>query len=174
MTRRLYAGIGQVMYNRLLILGRGSTSNNFHQLASDDGLTGSVVDDLELADHVSGVLGGVLHMTDQYQFSPGCSGAFYLRPWRCGGLIARTRDLRQAPEFLVSTEVCEEYDKRLGLPSRASWQEHIPACWLELRRRFRKQRSLLLSSQRLVLDDQLYARSYERLQWLLPRRLQWV
>lgn len=57
------------MYNGSLILRRGSTSDNFHQLASDDGLTGTVVDDLEFADHVPSVLGGVLHMSDQYQFS---------------------------------------------------------------------------------------------------------
>lgn len=69
MIRRHYAGIDQVMYNGSLILRRGSTSDNFHQLASDDGLTGTVVDDLEFADHVPSVLGGVLHMSDQYQFS---------------------------------------------------------------------------------------------------------
>ena len=61
MVRRHLAGIDQVMYNRSLILGRGSTSNNFHQLASNNGLTGSIVDDLEFVDHISSVLRGVLH-----------------------------------------------------------------------------------------------------------------
>lgn len=60
MIRRRYASIDQIMYNSSLILGRGSTSDNLHQLASDDGLTGSVVDDLKFADHVPSVLGGVL------------------------------------------------------------------------------------------------------------------
>lgn len=82
------------MYNRSLILGRGSTSNDLYQLASNNGLTGSVVDDLELVDHISRVLGGVLHTGDQCHFSPGSLGCVYLRPWRCGGLISRMRDLR--------------------------------------------------------------------------------
>lgn len=86
------------MYNRSLILGRGSTSNDFHQLASNNGLTSSIVDDLKFVDHISSVLRSVLHMSDQCLFSAGCFDGVYLRPWRCGGLIARMRGLRQAPE----------------------------------------------------------------------------
>ena len=43
-----------------LTLGSSRTGNNLDKFASDDGLTGTVVQNLELVDHVSGVLGGVL------------------------------------------------------------------------------------------------------------------
>ena len=43
-----------------LRLGSSRTSDNLDKFASNDGLTGTVVQDLELVDHVSGVLGGVL------------------------------------------------------------------------------------------------------------------
>lgn len=43
-----------------LTLGSGSTSNNLDKFASNDGLTGTVVENLELVDHVSSVLGCVL------------------------------------------------------------------------------------------------------------------
>lgn len=48
------------MTNPLLLLGGGGTSDNLDQLASNDGLTGSVEENLVLVDHVSCVLGGVL------------------------------------------------------------------------------------------------------------------
>jgi len=47
--------------NPLLLLGGGGTSDNLDQLASNDGLTGSVEENLVLVDHVSCVLGGVIH-----------------------------------------------------------------------------------------------------------------
>jgi hypothetical protein len=43
-----------------LTLGSSRTSDNLDKFASNDGLTGTVVQDLELVDHVSGVLGSVL------------------------------------------------------------------------------------------------------------------
>jgi hypothetical protein len=43
-----------------LTLGGSRTSDNLDKFASNDGLTGTVVQDLELVDHVSSVLGGVL------------------------------------------------------------------------------------------------------------------
>lgn len=43
-----------------LLLGGGCTSDNLDQLASNDGLTGSVEENLVLVDHVSSVLGGIL------------------------------------------------------------------------------------------------------------------
>jgi hypothetical protein len=43
-----------------LTLGCGCTSDNLDEFASNDGLTGPVVKNLELVDHVAGVLGGVL------------------------------------------------------------------------------------------------------------------
>lgn len=45
----------------LHVLRGGGTSDDFDQLASNDGLTGSVVEDLILVDHIAGVLGGVLY-----------------------------------------------------------------------------------------------------------------
>ena len=38
----------------------GGTSDNLDQLARDDGLTGSVDQDLVLVDHLASVLGGIL------------------------------------------------------------------------------------------------------------------
>lgn len=45
----------------LELLEGGSTGDNVDQLVGNDGLTGSVVKDRVLADHVVGVLGGVVH-----------------------------------------------------------------------------------------------------------------
>jgi hypothetical protein len=45
----------------LHIRRRGSTSDNLDQLASNDGLAGSVVENLVLADHLTSVLGSVIH-----------------------------------------------------------------------------------------------------------------
>lgn len=47
--------------SHLCILGCGSTSDNLDQFSSNDSLSCSVVQDLELVNHVSGVLGGVVH-----------------------------------------------------------------------------------------------------------------
>ena len=45
-----------------LHIGRsGGTSDNFDQLAGNDGLAGTVEENLVLADHLAGVLGSVLH-----------------------------------------------------------------------------------------------------------------
>jgi hypothetical protein len=54
--------MGQILVYliKCLTLGSSRTSNNLDKFASNDGLTGTVVQDLELVDHVSGVLGGVL------------------------------------------------------------------------------------------------------------------
>lgn len=49
----------QVMEN-LHILRGGGTSDNLDQLTGNDGLTGTVVENLVLADHVAGVLRSVL------------------------------------------------------------------------------------------------------------------
>lgn len=46
---------------RLCILGGGSTSNNLNQFASNDSLSGTVVKNLELVDHVTSVLRGIVH-----------------------------------------------------------------------------------------------------------------
>lgn len=47
-------------FHRSLILRCGGTGDNLYQLSSDDGLAGTIVENLELVDHVSCVLGGVL------------------------------------------------------------------------------------------------------------------
>lgn len=44
-----------------LLLGRGGTSDDLDQLAGNDGLASAVEQNLELVDHLAGVLGGVVH-----------------------------------------------------------------------------------------------------------------
>lgn len=44
-----------------LLLGSGGTGDNLDQLAGDDGLASAVEQNLELVDHLAGVLGGVVH-----------------------------------------------------------------------------------------------------------------
>lgn len=43
------------------LLERGSSRDNLDELASDDGLSGPVEREGQLLDHLSGVLGGVVH-----------------------------------------------------------------------------------------------------------------
>lgn len=47
-------------HQQLHVRGSGSTSNNFDKFASNDGLSGAVVENLVLANHLIGVLGGIL------------------------------------------------------------------------------------------------------------------
>lgn len=49
----------------LHVLGSSGTSNNLDQLASNDGLTGTVEENLVLVDHLTGVLRGVLYYVCQ-------------------------------------------------------------------------------------------------------------
>ena len=44
-----------------LALERGGTRDNLNQLGGDSGLAGSVILQVELAEHLAGILGGVLH-----------------------------------------------------------------------------------------------------------------
>ena len=44
-----------------LLLGSGGTGDNLDQLAGNDGLASAVEQNLELVDHLAGVLGGVVH-----------------------------------------------------------------------------------------------------------------
>lgn len=46
---------------RLHVFRSSSTSDNLHQFASNDGLSGTVEKNLELVDHVTCVLGRVVH-----------------------------------------------------------------------------------------------------------------
>jgi len=54
-------GISSLMLLERLTLGSGRTSDNLDKFASNDGLTSSVVENLELVDHLSSVLGSVVH-----------------------------------------------------------------------------------------------------------------
>lgn len=45
----------------LLVFGGGGTSDDLDQLASNDGLSGSVEKNLVPVDHLAGVLGGIVH-----------------------------------------------------------------------------------------------------------------
>jgi hypothetical protein len=44
-----------------LVLGSGGTSDNLDELAGNNGLASAVEQNLELGDHLAGVLGGVVH-----------------------------------------------------------------------------------------------------------------
>ena len=44
-----------------LLLGGGGTSDNLDELTGNDGLASTVEQNLELGDHLAGVLGGVVH-----------------------------------------------------------------------------------------------------------------
>lgn len=44
-----------------LLLGGGGTGDNLNQFTGNDGLSGTVEQNLEPVDHVAGVLGGVVH-----------------------------------------------------------------------------------------------------------------
>ena len=56
-TTPIYFSISQPT---LHVLRGGGTGDNFDQFSGNDGLTGSVEQNLVLADHLTGVLGGVL------------------------------------------------------------------------------------------------------------------
>ena len=53
-------GISSLPPLQPLVLGSSRTSNDLDKFASNDGLTSTVVENLELANHLTGVLGGVL------------------------------------------------------------------------------------------------------------------
>jgi hypothetical protein len=91
-------------------------------------LTGTVVENLELVDHVAGVLGSVLKGLVSMIANTTMTNV-YLRPWRSGARTARKRGPQQ-------------------VPSRASWQERTRGGWGEPRPRSRKRSSWLV----LMLD----------------------
>lgn len=114
-------GISSLPPLQSLRLGGSRTSNNLDEFASNDGLTSTVVQNLELADHVTSVLGGVVH------------GVL------AGGLLASVtlskRLYRVRSPFALH---CSMY-----VPRRASWQERTRGGWGEPRLRSRKRRSWL-------------------------------
>lgn len=123
--------LNRMLSNRmLLLLGSSSASDNLDKFASNDGLASAVEENLELVDHVAGVLGSVL------QWNQPCDASYsviqdYSRPWRCGEQTARKRDPRQEPNssqlhvnFPVQSymhtqkrELAREYSRRLGRDS---------------------------------------------------------
>ena len=56
-----YAPTSSVFRGLRLLLGGGGTSNNLDELTGNDGLASTVEQNLELGDHLAGVLGGVVH-----------------------------------------------------------------------------------------------------------------
>lgn len=109
----------------------GGTSDNLDQFASNDGLTGTVEENLVLVDHLAGVLGGVLQGGRVSNQGRGAlagdrGGAFHLRPWRCDGQTARRRGPQ--PD-----------------PSRWRWRGSTRAGWAGAPHRPRTQRSFLES-----------------------------
>lgn len=57
------------IFTNPLFFWSSSTSNNFNQFTSNDGLTGSVEENLVLGDHVTGVLGSILTLFSKlYQY----------------------------------------------------------------------------------------------------------
>ena len=53
--------ISSLKLSERLALGSGCTSNDLDKFASNDSLSRSVVENLELVDHLSSVLGSVVH-----------------------------------------------------------------------------------------------------------------
>ena len=136
------------MIHGLTFFGSRSTSNDFHQFASDDGLTGTVEENLKFSNHVSGIFGGIL--VDSILASSSLSADRldeYLRPWHCGEPTVRKRDLRRGPEHMISRVYIESGLSSLNLPRKANWPGRTRGDWRVLRRRFQKQRSWLIECQ---------------------------
>ena len=91
-----YAGWKLPNATRLLLRGSG-TSDNLNQFTSNDGLASAVEENLELGDHVTGVLGGVLKLHSSAEALPFGYG-LNLHPWRCDELTARRRGPRPEPK----------------------------------------------------------------------------
>lgn len=121
---------------RLHVLGGGGTSNNLDQLASNDGLSGTVEKNLVLVDHLTGVLGGVLRgfwISTLYMREAAENHVRdfrgYLRPWHSDGQRFRKRGPQPGPR-------------------RWRWRARFPAGWAGAPRRPRKPRSFLQSHVR--------------------------
>ncbi len=76
----------------LHICRRSGTGDDLDQLASDDRLPGSIVEDLEPADHVASVLGSVLARGQNVRAILGGEGA----KWRLTSIALRRADCSQA------------------------------------------------------------------------------
>ena len=114
-------GISSLPPLQSLRLGSSRTSNNLNKFASNDGLTGTVVQNLELVDHVTCVLGGVVH------------GVL-----ACG-LLASVALSKCLYLVRIIIALCNP----VYIPSRASWQGRTRGGWEEPHPRFRKRSSWL-------------------------------
>ena len=104
-----------------LLLGGGGTSDNLDELTGNDGLTGTVVENLELVDHVTSVLGGVVHCVLARGLLAG---------------VALSKCL-----YMISTLFARP--SPANIPSKASWQERTRGGWGGQPRRSRRKRSWL-------------------------------
>lgn len=121
-TRNICEHQSGYIHNNLL-LGSGSTSNDLNQFASNDSLSGTVEQNLELVDHVTSVLRSVVHGVT------------------AGRLLAGVA-------FSKSLWLCQYGSTRMGsstkdVPSRESWQERIPSYCRAQTRQSRRRRSWL-------------------------------
>lgn len=117
-------GISSLPPLQRLALGSSRTGNNLDKFASNDGLTGTVVENLELVDHVTSVLRGVVH-------------GVLARGLLAGVALSKCLYVVSVPFALIGI-VC--------VPSRASWQERTRGGWGEPRPRSRKRSSWLVTS----------------------------
>jgi hypothetical protein len=88
-------------HNHLTLFGCCRASDDFDQLASDDGLTSPVKENLELVDHITGILRSVLHDKSQSVLHLGLlhfALVGSLHPWHFSGLTARKHGLPQEPK----------------------------------------------------------------------------
>ena len=95
-----------------LFLGSCSTCDNLDQLAGNDGLTSSVEENLVLADHISGVLGGVLQELAVINMVP--PAQTYIHSVTTGRLLAGVA-FGKSPEERVGQGVFTEVAESLIL-----------------------------------------------------------
>ena len=119
------SGISSLPPLQPLVLGSSRTSNDLDKFASNDGLTSTVVENLELVDHVTSVLGGVVHGVLARGLLAGVALSKCL-------YIVSTLSARNGPT---------------NIPSRASWQERTRGGWGEPHPRSRRQSSWLYPCQ---------------------------
>lgn len=80
----------------LHVLGGGGTGDNFDQLAGNDGLAGTVEENLVLADHLAGVLGSVLREITGQDGLSGGGGEKWGKPSKLTSMALRRAEISQA------------------------------------------------------------------------------
>lgn len=114
-------GISSLPPLQRLGLGSSRTSNNLDKFTSNDGLTGTVVENLELVDHVTSVLGGVVH---------GVAASRLLTGVTLGKSL-----------IIISKHI--SHTERGYIPSRGSWRASIHGGCQGLSRQPRRKRCWL-------------------------------